>query len=98
MESINPDIETLKLTLWIAGSVIGLMLAVIAFFLRKQVDASETLTKAVSALTNAVTILETQNSERAPVVERRLNEHARRLDEHEVRITVIETKLKIKKL
>jgi beta-lactamase regulating signal transducer with metallopeptidase domain len=87
----NPDIESLKLTLWIAGSVITLLLTVVAYFLNKQIKVQESLTKAVNSLTTAVTVLESQQAERHPVIERRLNDHARRLDAHDRQITRIET-------
>lgn len=87
----NPDIETLKLTLWIAGGIITLLLAVVAYFLKKQISVSEILTTAVNNLTTAVKLIEQQQSERDPRTERRLNEHAGRLDEHDRRITRVET-------
>ena len=89
----NPDIETLKLTLWIAGSIIIILMGIVAYFLGKQINVSELLTKAVNNLTTAVKILESQNSERHPVIVRRLNDHARRLDSHDRDIVCIKTKL-----
>ena len=87
----NPDIETLKLTLWIAGGIIIMLLGVVAYFLKRQITVSEILTKAVNNLTTAVTVLESQNKDRHPVIERRLNTHAKRLDEHDIRSARIET-------
>ncbi len=92
----NPDLETLKLTLWIAGSIIALLMSVVAFFLRKQIFVSETLTLAINELTKAVTIQETKDKERHPLIDRRLNEHSAKLKEHGERIAVIETKIEIK--
>lgn len=92
----NPDIETLKLTLWIAGSIIALLLVVVAYFLKKQICVSEVLTTAVNNLTTAVKLIEQKQSERDPRTERRLNEHSRRLDEHDKQIVKIETTLKLK--
>ncbi len=92
----NPDIETLKLTLWIATGVISMLLVIVAFFLKKQVGVSETLTKAVNDLNNVVTVLQTKEEERHPVTQRMLNEHADRLDKHDIKLAKIETILKIK--
>jgi beta-lactamase regulating signal transducer with metallopeptidase domain len=91
----NPDIETLKLTLWVAGGIITLLLMVVAYFLKKQISVSEVLTTAVNNLTTAVKLIEQQQSERDPRTERRLNEHSRELKEHKERIVKIETTLKI---
>lgn len=89
----NPDLETLKLTLWVAAGLIMVLLAVVAYFLRKQISISETLTAAVNNLTTAVTVLESQNKDRHPVITKRLDDHARRLDCHDKQIAVIETKI-----
>ncbi|MDD4033766.1 MAG: hypothetical protein PHS48_11030 [Bacteroidales bacterium] len=95
----NPDIETLKLTLWIASAVIALLLTsvigVVVYLAKKQINVSEMLTNAVNKLTVAVSVLENQNKDRYPVIERRLNDHARRLDQHDKQIVRIETTLKL---
>jgi beta-lactamase regulating signal transducer with metallopeptidase domain len=88
----NPDIESLKLILWLAGSVITLLLLIVSYFLSKQIKVQESLTKAVNSLTTAVTVLESQQAERHPVIECRLNTHGQRLDKLDNRITKIETK------
>jgi beta-lactamase regulating signal transducer with metallopeptidase domain len=88
----NPDIESLKLILWLAGSVITLLLLIVSYFLSKQIKVQESLTKAVNSLTTAVTVLESQQAERHPVIQRRLNIHGQRLDKLDNRITKIETK------
>lgn len=87
----NPDYETLKLTVFVIGGVLSMLLTIVAFFLKKQIEIQETLTKAVNNLTTAVTVLESQNRDRHPVIERRLNEHGHRLDIYENRLTKIET-------
>lgn len=87
----NPDYETLRLTVFIIGTVLSVLLSVVAFFLKKQIEIQETLTKAVNNLTTAVTVLENQNRDRHPIIERRLNEHSQRLDIYENRLTKIET-------
>lgn len=95
----NPDIETLKLTLWIASAVIALLLTavigVVVYLAKKQINVSERLTNAVNKLTVAVSVLENQNKDRHPVIERRLNDHARQLDQHDKQIVRIETTLKL---
>ena len=67
----NPDYETLRLTVFIIGAVLSVLLSVVAFFLKKQIEIQETLAKAVNNLTVAVTVLENQNRDRHPVIERR---------------------------
>lgn len=91
----NPDIETLKLTLWIASGVISVLLLVVSFFLKKQIRVSEVLTEAVKNLTTTVAVMQTQNNERNPVIQTRLNDHGRNLDNHETRITKLETRCAI---
>jgi hypothetical protein len=95
----NPDIETLKLTLWIASAIIAFLLTavigVVVYLAKKQINVSEMLTNAVNKLTVAVSVLENQNKDRHPVIERRLNDHARRLDQHDKQIVRIETTLKL---
>lgn len=91
----NPDYETLRLTVVLAGILISILLGVVAFFLKEQIAIQKTLTKAVNNLTTAVTVLESQNKDRHPVIERRLNEHAKRLDAHDNRITKMETTCEI---
>lgn len=97
----SPDIETLKVTLWVASGVItillGIVIGVVSHLANKQIRVSEMLAQAVSELTLAVSVLESQNKDRHPVIERRLNDHARRLDQHAEKIVRIETTLNIKK-
>lgn len=92
----NPDYETLKLILIIAGGVISVLLLTIGYFIRQQITASTVLAEAVNNLTVNVRILQSQQDDRHPVTERRLNAHAERLDEHESRIVKIETTCDIK--
>lgn len=88
----NPDIETLKTLIWLSGLLIGILLVIVSYFLSKQIQISETLTKAVNSLTTAVTVLESQNKDRYPVIEKRLDDHGRRLDEHSEKLSTIQTK------
>lgn len=90
MAKANPDIESLKLLLLISGSVITLLLGIVTYFLIKQINVQEMLTKAVNQLTTAVAVMESQNNDKYPVIERRLNAHAAKFDDHEHRITNIE--------
>jgi hypothetical protein len=93
--SINPDYQSLKLTLWIAGGIISMLLFVVAYFLRKQIEVSETLAVAVNNLTTTVKLIEQQQSERDPRTENRLNEHSAKLGKHELQIARLEMKCKI---
>lgn len=97
ISSINPEIETLKLTLWIASGVIAfiitMLVAVISNLISKQIETSEELTVAVNGLTVAVNVLESQNKDRYPVIEKRLNEHETKISRHAEKITAIETTL-----
>lgn len=91
MVEADLNLESLKYILWIAGVVITLLLAVIGYFLRMQAEASRDLAMSVNQLTVAVNVMQSQNSDRHPVTERRLNDHAKRLDEHDRRLTIVET-------
>lgn len=91
MEANINNIELLKLLLVLAGSLIGLLLLVLAFFLRKQITVSEDLTTAVNRLTLAVSLIEKEQSERDPKTQERLNNHSDRLKVVENRVTVLET-------
>lgn len=93
--SINPDYQSLKLTLYIAGSVIVLLLGVVAYFLRKQIEVSETLVIVVNNLTTTVKLIEKEQSERDPRTEKRLNEHSVKLNKHELQIARLEMKCNI---
>lgn len=88
---IQSDIESLKLTLWIAGGVISLLILVVAYFLRRQIEVSETLAIAVNHLTTAVKLIEKEQAERDPRTEKRLGNHEERIGHCEDRITVMET-------
>lgn len=87
----NPDLEQLKLILWISGPVLFAMLAVIGYFLKQQIDASKAVADAVNALNIAVTELRTHSVIEYPTTVTRLNAHSEKLDDHENRITIIET-------
>ena len=91
ISAINPDYNSLKLTLWISGSLIALLLAVVAYFLKKQIEVSETLAIAVNNLTTTVKLIEKEQSERDPRTEKRLNDHSERINKVEHRLTRIET-------
>lgn len=88
----NPDVETLKLSIWVAVGVIAILLSIVAFFLQKTVKVQEILVTAVNQLTTAVTVIQKQQEERDPRTERRLNDHAKRLDNHQNRLSILETR------
>lgn len=92
ISSANPDLESLKILVGLAGIVISILLAVVAYFLKQQGEASKALTEAVNQLKTAVVVLQEQSKEKHPIFDRRLNEHSRKIEDHEKRITIIETK------
>lgn len=94
----NPDVETLKLLITIAFSIIAILLSVVAYFLNRQIKSQEILTDAVNQLRTIVSVLQSQNDDRHPVIDRRLNDHSKRLDEHDKQLARIETKLESKSI
>ncbi len=90
--SINPDYQSLKFILFIAGSIITLLLVVVAYFLRKQIEVSETLAIAVNNLTTTVKLIEKEQSSTNPKTEKRLDDHEIRIGESEDRLAILETK------
>lgn len=92
MPQPSNDIETLKLTLWIAGSVIAALLGLVAYFLNKQITIQEVLAKAVNNLTTAVRLIEQHQTITDPIINRRLNDHALRIDAHDKKLAIIETR------
>lgn len=87
----NPDIEGLKVIVWLSGIVISLLLAIVGYFLKQQGEAATALTDAVNQLKTAVEVLQMQGQEKHPVIERRLNEHGNRIDDHDRRLVKLET-------
>lgn len=87
----NPDLEQLKLILWISGPMLFIMLTVIGYFLKQQIEASKAIADAVNALNIVVTELKTHSALEYPQTVTRLNAHSEKLDDHETRITIIET-------
>jgi len=92
----NPGVETLKFAVGITGAIIALLLVIVAYFLRKQITVSESLTSAVNGLTLAVGVIQTQQNERDPRTERRLNSHSRQLQLHNGQIIRLSEKAKLK--
>lgn len=102
----NPDIETLKLTLWVAASLIALLIGIIAY-LAKMKDSSaskqveklsavvDTVQETVISLKSVVEVVKSQISEDRPRTEKRLNEHANRLDDQADRLARLETSCSI---
>ncbi len=89
--SINPDLESLRLVVWLSGILISVLLAVVGYFLRQQGDASKALTDAVNKLRTAVEVLQMQGTLKYPVIDNSLKEHGQKIEDHENRITKIET-------
>jgi len=89
------DLTILKIILSLAGSLILLLLGVIGYFLKQQIGASNALTEAVNLLNANVMVLQSQQDDSHPRIERRLNNHADRLDNQDKRIVRVETKLNI---
>ena len=67
------------------------LLGVVAYFLKKQIEVSETLAIAVNNLTTTVKLIEKEQSERDPRTEKRLNDHSERINKCEHRLTKMET-------
>ena len=86
-----------NLILSLAGALILLLLAIIGYFLKQQITASQALTDAVNSLTTTVQVMQARQEDQHPVIESRLTSHGKRLDCHDKQITVIETKLNINK-
>jgi hypothetical protein len=87
----NPDLEQLKLIIWIAGMLLMIMLMVIGRFLWMQIEASRAIADALNALKVVVTALKTQTDLQNPVMEKRLNDHAADIKDLKNRVTIIET-------
>lgn len=80
---VNPGPESLKLMLYIAGSIILVLLTIIGFFLGMQI-------RTTTRINDIVTRLQAISELTGPVTERRLNAHAEQLDDHEGRIKDLE--------
>lgn len=102
----NPGVETLKLALYFAISIIGVCVLIIGYFIRirsngekermdKLSEVVETIKTTVSNLDKIVEIIRKRQEDTDPRTERRLNEHARILDTHDRQIATIETKCNI---
>lgn len=81
--------EIYQFTLSIVGFLFVLMLGIIGFFLKKQVDATESLEKTTKTLEITVSSLQANQTNadrnweiRHGVIDRRLNAHSERLNEH----------------
>ena len=78
-----------QFVLSIAGVIVMILLAAIAYFLQKWINSTDSLTQSVNDLKTAVALLQRNqdNSDKTCVnkhttIETRLNEHAKRLNEH----------------
>ncbi len=75
-----PDLEQLKVILWIAGPLIVFMLGVIGYFIKQQIEASKAIAYVVQHLNILVTELRTQHELLNPVFEKRLNHHSKSIE------------------
>ena len=90
-------IESIVLSL--AGTIIVILLGIIAFWLKRFISSSDDLTKGLNNLAIALTEEKTKfkGFEKAcnsnvELTTRRLNSHSKKLENHEERIIVIEQK------
>jgi len=90
-------IESIVLSL--AGTIIVILLGIIAFWLKRFISSSDDLTKGLNNLALALTEEKTKSKSfqevckgNVAVTTKRLNSHAKKLENHEERIIVIEQK------
>jgi peptidoglycan hydrolase CwlO-like protein len=89
----SPGYDTLIFAFWIAIGIIGLLLLIVAHFLKRQNKIIDNLTKAVNGLNVTVGIIKNDNENRLPEISKQLDSHDKRLDEYGERITRVETKI-----
>lgn len=90
--------ELYKFIVTLAGAAITILLAIVGYFLQKQVTVTETLIKAVNALTLTVELIQNNQDNstancgmKHAVIDTRLNKHSQILSEHDKAITRLET-------
>jgi hypothetical protein len=100
----NPDIETLKLTLWLAGAVISALFGVIIYFIKSQ-DAVrknemvklnsivETLVETVNSLRTIVEVVKSRQLGDGEFCHMKHDVIDRRLNEHSKRLDVVDNKV-----
>lgn len=72
----NPDYETLKLIVLIAAGLITILLAIVGYFMKRQINIQETLINAVAQLTGSVKTMTALDNDRYPNTVKRLDSHA----------------------
>ena len=89
--------DSYQYILGLSGGLISILLIIIGFFLRQQINATKSLTESVNLLKTSVEVLKASQSsysenerERHEVIERRLNNHHDTLSDHEKRILKLE--------
>lgn len=100
----NPDIETLKLTLWLAGAVISALFAVIIYFIKSQDSVRknemtklnnivETLVETVNSLKTIVEVVKSRQSGDGEYCHMKHDVIDKRLTEHGRRIDLVENRI-----
>lgn len=81
--------ELYKFIVTLAGAAITILLAIVGYFLKKQVTVTETLIKAVNALNLTVELIQNNQDNfttncglKHSVIDTRLNKHSEKLSEH----------------
>jgi hypothetical protein len=100
----NPDIETLKLTLWLAGAVISALFAVIIYFIKSQDSVRkgemvklnnivETLVDTVNSLRTIVEVVKSRQLGDGEFCHMKHDVIDKRLNEHAKRIDALDNKV-----
>lgn len=100
----NPDIETLKLTLWLAGAVISALFAVIIYFIKSQDSVRknemvklnnivETLVDTVNSLRTIVEVVKSRQLGDGEFCHMKHDVIDKRLTDHGKRIDAIENRV-----
>ena len=84
----------------IYGGLISVLLAIVGYFLNKQVTVTETLTKAVNALNITVVLLQNNQTnfvsnyeEKQAIIENRFCAHSLKLHNHEISIVKLQAEI-----
>ena len=100
----NPDIETLKLTLWLAGAIISALFAVIIYFIKSQDSVRknemvklnnivETLVDTVNSLRTIVEVVKSRQLGDGEFCHMKHDVIDKRLNEHAKRIDALDNKV-----
>ena len=80
--------------LGLAGTIIILLLGVVGYFLKQNLEANTTLTHMVNRLDKTLAVVSRLFTENKTNTQKRLNSHAVRLDKHQADIEVLKSKVK----